>query len=103
MIASDDPPVAYAGCLLFAGAVVWRKREGETYFTWWGAGLQLVPTLWMGSSILMPERSEFLTTVLTGIMRLGSLPYFGYVLLTVAVPDAMELLCNQSIFNGVQP
>ncbi|MFT6091357.1 hypothetical protein [Sulfitobacter sp.] len=76
---------------LFAGAVVWRTREGETYFTWWGAGLLLVPTLWMASSILMPERSAVLITALTGIMLLGSLPYVGYVLLTVAVPDAMEL------------
>lgn len=36
---------------LIAGAIVWRMREGEAYFTWWGAGLLLIPTIWMASVV----------------------------------------------------
>lgn len=76
---------------LIAGAIVWRTREGEAYFTWWGAGLLLIPTVWMASAALLHERSVLLNIVLTVVMLFGSLPYVGYVLLTVAAPDAMEL------------
>jgi presenilin-like A22 family membrane protease len=67
------------------------KINSEAYFTWWGAGLLLIPTIWMASAVFFHERSELLNIVLTVVMLFGSLPYVGYVLLTVAAPDAMDI------------
>ena len=74
---------------LFASAVIGRTQEGETYFTWWGAVLLLLPSLLLTSAlwyIHAPWPADILEWAL-----LLSLPYIAYVLLVVSAQEAMEL------------
>ena len=80
---------------LLAGAVIGKTSDGETYFTWWGCALLLIPTMSL-TSAFWSETLPFLVPVFDwGILL--SLPYIAYILLMVSAQDALELKDNRLI------
>lgn len=74
---------------LFAGAIIGKTKEGESYFSWWGCILLLIPSISLTSSF-WSGAAPFLVPVFDwGIIL--SLPYIAYILLMVSAQEAMEL------------
>ena len=74
----------------FANLVVGQTKEGEKYFTWWGSALLFIPSVLLFSEVLGIAKFPMLILSLEWILLLGSIPYIGFILLHVAVPDAIE-------------
>lgn len=79
---------------LYAMLVINNTEDGETYLTWYGAALLSVPTLLMTSQFWTSQPPAYFD-VLEWVLFLVSLPYIGYILLSVAIPDAMELTATR--------
>ncbi len=76
---------------LIAATIIWQTDDGEVYFTWWGALLLLIPSMLMFSEFLGLTHNSTLISALEWFLLLAAIPYVGYILLSVAAPDTMEL------------
>lgn len=74
---------------LFAGFVIGQTREGERYLSVWGILVLLVPSALMFSGWWGKYWSA-LQTILEWLLLLA-LPYYAFLLVSVAAPEAAEL------------
>ena len=80
---------------LLAGIVAGRTTDGEQYFSWSGSLLLLMPTVWIVIEVLLYGRTDDLTGLIrfiSAITTVGlALPYIGYLIISAAVPETMEI------------
>lgn len=80
---------------LLAGIIAGRTAEGEQYFSWWGSLLLLMPTIWIVVEVLLygyEDDVSSLIRLITTAATVGlALPYIGYMIISAAVPEAMEI------------
>ena len=76
---------------LLGSIIIGRTENNENYFTWWGSILLLVPTLLMFSTILGIDELPAFKDTLEWILLIGALPYIGFILISIVVPETMEI------------
>ena len=84
---------------LIAAAVIGRTEQGEVYFNWWGAIVLLIPSMLMFAEVAGVAGNSTFVSVLEWLLLLAALPYVGFILLSVAAPDTMELHNPRLIFG----
>jgi len=80
---------------LLASLLIGRTAEGERYFSWGGAILLLLPTVWLASEVALYGTTDTVSHVVRVVLSFAtlglSLPYIGYVIVSAAVPETMEI------------
>ena len=76
---------------LLGSVIIGKTEDNENYFTWWGSLLLLVPTLLMFSTLLGIDSYPVIKDSLEWILLVGALPYIGFILISIVVPETMEI------------
>ena len=76
---------------LLGSLIIGRTEDDENYFTWWGATLLLVPTLLMFSTVVGIDDLPVVKDTLEWVLLVAALPYIGYILISIVVPETMEI------------
>ena len=76
---------------LIAGVTIGETEEGERFLSWWGAILLILPSFLMFAQFMGIKQDSILIDIADWGVLLATVPYVGYILLSVTTPEAMEL------------
>lgn len=76
---------------LLASVFVGKTREGESYFTWWGALLLGMPTIWFFSLSMGLSDTSLWSLLMIAFSVLVSFPYILWVTMAAAIPDTLQV------------
>jgi hypothetical protein len=73
----------------FGALVIGHTIEGEIYVTWWGISPLCLPTVLMTAALWQSTLPWLVDVLEWGVLL--SIPYIGYILLSVAAQEATEI------------
>jgi len=88
---------------IIASVFIGELDEGEPYLPYWGIAILLLPSLWALSEFYFFGDDRVVSMiafwVLSTLMVVLAMPYVGYLVLQVAVPQALQIRRPRFLFG----